>query len=315
MNSRIDADELRQACYGKWAGLYDHFGVDVGTGKHKACPICHGTDRFRCDGLARDGNYICNQCGNGQGFTMLMRFKGWTLPETIKKVSRVVGMVEKVEDKINLVDPGIALRHLYSTSKPLNPSDIASKYLRARGLVLTPKDLRYCPQCYESETKKKIPAMLAVIRDVAGDAISIHRTYLQGTSKADIKSPRKMMPPKKPLAGSAIRLFDPDDSMFEDSKDTLGLVEGIETGMSVAQLFNVATWACLSTSLLESFEPPKNINIRKFVIYADSDNNYSGEKAAYSLANKLYLRDFLVEVVVPETKGFDWNDVLLENLK
>lgn len=303
---RIDIDDLRRDCYGKWAGIYAHFGIEVGTGKHGPCPACpdHGEDRFRCDGLERDGNYFCNQCGPGQGFSLLMKVKGWTFPTCIREVAKVINMVEKVESTEKLVDPAIALRQLYTSSSPLHPSDQAAKYLRGRKLVLTPNNIRFCPSCYESDTKTRIPAMLAVFQNHEGESISIHRTYLNGIQKAKVPAPKKMMSPKKPLAGGAVRLFDPNDQLYRSGK--LGIAEGIENAMAAAQIFQIATWAALSTSLMEAFLPPPDI--KEIIIFGDNDANFAGQKAAYVLANKLFLKDYLVEVKIPN-KG-DWNEEL-----
>jgi len=302
---QIDFEKLKSECCGRWPGIFDHFGVEIGTGKHCPCPSCGGTDRFRFDGFDNNGSYICNQCGAGDGFSLLMKVRGWDFIETIKQVSEVVGMVEISETKEQkVVDPAIALRQLYISSKKLEPGDQVSKYLRSRGLVLTPKDIMFCPECYESDTKKKMPAMIAIIKNKTGDAIGMHRTYLNGNKKAEIPSPKKMMPPKNPLNGCAVRLFDPKDKMFESEK--LGVAEGVETAMAAAQLSGIATWACLSTSLLESFEPPEGI--KEIVIFGDCDANFAGQKSAYILANRLYLKDYLVEVEIP--KSGDYNDEL-----
>jgi len=308
----VDSQEIRNACEGKWSGIFCTLGIDVGTGKHGPCPICSrgekDNDRFRCDGLMTDGKYFCGQCGPGTGFSLIMKVKGWTFPETILEISKVVGMIQKVDVKqIKTVDPGTALRHLYSISRPISPTDAATKYLRNRGLVLTPNDIRFTSQCFEMSTHKRMNAMLAIVRDQTGEGVSIHRTYLNGIEKADIPSPRKMMSPKKPLKGSAVRLFDPHNAMFES--DTLGIAEGIESAMSATQMYSIATWACLSTSLMEAFEPPNN-GIKKIVIFADNDANFAGHKAAYSLAHKLYLNDYLVEVRIPRLG--DFNDDLLK---
>lgn len=301
----IDFEKLKSECHGRWSGIFDYLGVDVGTGKHKPCPSCGGDDRFRFDGALNNGSYICNQCGAGDGFSLLMKVFSWEFTQCIKQVGKAVGMVPENNNKEHKqVDPAIALRHLYTTSHKMVPGDQASKYLMGRGLVLTPNDIMFCPKCYESDTKAKIPAMIAIIKNKSGDAIGMHRTYLNGNKKAEIPSPKKMMPPKSPLNGCAVRLFDPKDKMFESGR--LGVAEGIETAMAATQLSGIATWACLSTSLLESFEPPEGI--KEIVIFGDCDANFSGQKSAYMLANKLYLKDYLVEVEIP--KSGDYNDEL-----
>ncbi|MFH1760309.1 MAG: toprim domain-containing protein, partial [bacterium] len=162
-------------------------------------------------------------------------------------------------------------------------------------IILTPENVRYCPDCYESETKKKYPAMVARLQGADGQPVSIHRTYL-----ADLPVRKKLMPGVKKLNGAAIRLM-------KLAGDTLGISEGIETALSAAQLYSIPVWASIGTALLESWLPPEGI--RKIIIFGDSDANYSGERSAFILANKLYLKDFIVSVEIPDITG-DWNDIL-----
>jgi len=84
----------------------------------------------------------------------------------------------------------------------------------------------------------------ARVQNARGKPISIHRTYLNGSGKAEIQKPKKLMPGTETLSGSAIRLFTPDGKLFE--KDTLGVSEGIETAISASQLFGIATWATIA---------------------------------------------------------------------
>jgi len=304
----VNIDALKLECKGKWEGIFNHFGIDVGR-RHQPCPYCGGEDRFRFDNKFGDGNYFCNQCGAGDGLSLIQKCTGIQFPDLIKRVSGVVGMVE--EKKENTVDDIEArrknLRSLWSKSKKLTGSDPVMNYLMSRKITLTPDDVMFCPQCYESETKKEIPAMVAIFKSKDGQPIGMHRTYLNGPKKADIKNPKKMMPPLENQAGGAVRLLSPG-GMFE--KETLGIAEGIETALSAAQMFMVATWACLSTTLLEKFEPPPNV--RKFVIFSDNDANYSGQKAAYTLAQRLYQKNFIVDVVLPNLS--DFNDELKEGM-
>ena len=48
--------------------------------------------------------------------------------------------------------------------------------------------------------------------------------------------------------------------------------------------------------------------IKKVVIAADNDLSYTGQKSAYILAHKLQMQGKQVEVIIPETKGTDFND-------
>jgi len=307
----IDVERIKAESQGKWLGIYDSLGVDVGTGKHQACPLCGGKDRFRCDNKDGMGEYICNQCGAGNGFSLIMKVFGIEFLDAVKKVSEILGVIDMDNFKPKARnDPKEALNKLWQASQPLSGSDPVSKYLHSRKLVLTPKNVRYCPNCYDTDTKKEYPAMVAMIHNKDGTPVSIHRTYLDGEKKASIESPRKIMPAVEPLQGSAIRLLTPG---IMSECGTVGIAEGIETAIAAAQLFGIATWAVLSTSLMVGFDPPiilYHMGYKHIVVFGDNDVNFAGQKAAYEIANKLYLKDFIVDVYIPDMVG-DWNDYLL----
>ncbi|MCK9220954.1 MAG: hypothetical protein M0P47_13025, partial [Bacteroidales bacterium] len=206
----IDIDRIKHESNGKWYGIFEHYGIDVGTGKHQPCPVCGGTDRFRCDNKSGNGEYICGQCGAGDGISLVQKVTGKQFIEVIKEISEIIGVVEMDKPKpTNNGDAKKMLNDLWKASNPLTGSDPVSKYLHSRKIVLTPENVRYCPECYESDTKTKMPAMIARIQNAEGKPISLHRTYLQGEKKAEIESPKKVMPPTEPISGGAIRLFMP----------------------------------------------------------------------------------------------------------
>jgi len=299
----IDIDRIKAASRGKWMGIFEHFGIDVGTGKHKPCPSCGGQDRFRCDNKGGMGEYICGQCGAGDGISLVQKVTGMQFIEVMKAVGDILGEVDPDPKKTRTEkDPRIALNKVWKSSKPLEPKDPVLSYLRSRKINLEPNNIRFCQQCYEPDTKANLPAMIARIQNREGKPVSLHRTYL-----ADIEKKKKLMPGTEPLSGAAIRLFEPG-GMFE--KDVLGIAEGIETAIAATQLFRIATWATISTSIMVGFKPPKEY--RKFIIFADNDANHAGQKAAHILANKLYLTDCLVTVETPEQIG-DFNDVLVQH--
>jgi putative DNA primase/helicase len=303
----MDIDAIKAAARGKWRGIYEHFGIDVGNGKHGPCPACSNSnpksDRFRYDDKHGNGDYYCNGCGAGDGISLVQKVTGMQFIEVMKTIAEIIGEVDPDPKKTRSEkDPRIALNKVWTSSNPIQPKDPVLSYLRSRKINLEPKNVRYCPSCFEPDTKENLPAMVARIQSKDGKPVSIHRTYL-----ADIDKKKKLMPGTEPLSGSAIRLFEPG-GIFE--KDILGIAEGIETAMSATQLFRIATWATISTSIMVGFKPPKGY--RKFTIFADNDANHAGQKAAHILANKLYLDGYLVKVETPEIVG-DWNDVLIEH--
>ena len=285
--------DIKEETFGRWADLYSHFGVEVGTGEHRACVLCGGVDRFRVDGLEKNGEYLCGQCGAGTGVSLLMKYLSCDFKTVVWRIRAILGTVQKVEPKEKR-DPKPALNEMWKASTPLTGSDPVSKYLHGRGLVLQPENVRYCAECWNGDEKKKIPAMVARVVNIQGKPVSLHRTYLDSHTK-------KLMPGTEKLTKCAIRLFPP-------IKETIGIAEGVESSIAATQITGIPCWAAMSSTILESFEPPEGI--RKIVIFSDVDNNYVGQKAAYALANRLYGKDFIVEVELSPS-GTDWNDELI----
>jgi putative DNA primase/helicase len=297
----IDFKQVKSDCTGKWPGIFSHLGVDVGTGKHRPCPVCGGKDRFRFDDKGGHGTWICNQCGAGDGAALVQKVLGIDYAGAMQQLAGIVGAVDILPAKRKTrkpgTDPRAMLQKVWSESTPMIGSDMATKYLRARGLVYAVQDVRFCPQCYESDNKASMPAMVAMIRNPQGKPVSLHRTYLDGPAKARIKSPKKLMTGTEKLSGCAIRLF--------PATDTVGVAEGIETAIAARQLFDVPVWATISSSIMEGFEPPQGI--RRIIVFADNDANFTGQAAAFKLAKRLYGSDYVVEVRIPESVG-DWAD-------
>ena len=301
----VDINQFKNQTRGKWLSIFDSCGIEIPeNGKHGPCPIeSAGKDRFRCDNKDGSGSWFCNNCGSGDGISLVRQCLGLRFPDTIAKISQITGIPDNTQQKQDY-DPRESLQKLWNASKPLTGSDPVLKYLHGRGIVLTPNNVRYCPECWESDTKKKYPAMIAKFSGIDGNPVSLHRTYLDGKQKADIKSPKKLMKGMSPLSGGAIRLF--------PFTGVLGVAEGIETAISAKQLTDIPCWAAVSSTLLKSFSPPGGV--KKIVIFGDADANCAGQMAAYSLANRLYNKDFVIDVQFPDI-GKDFNDCLREKGK
>lgn len=304
---RIDVQQVKAAARGRWLSIFEILGIEVPAppGAHGPCPVCLGTDRFRLDQDTADGTWFCNQCTPqaGDGISLVRECLGLGFHATLTKISEIVGsgVAQAGVKKESSYDPKEMLNKVWSASVPIAGADPVSKYLHSRGILLTPENVRYCSECYNSDTKAKYPAMVARLMDPEGKPVGLHRTYLADGKKADVKSPKKLMKGVKPLAGSAVRLCKPDNG-------AVGIAEGVETAMAARQVSGVPCWAALNTSLLKTFRPPDGI--RHVVIFGDVDPHFAGHVAAYSLANRLYNMDLLVQVEFPP-EGKDWNDYLI----
>lgn len=134
--------------------------------------------------------------------------------------------------------------------------------------------------------------------------MGIHRTYLTGDGhKAPVESPKKLSKVHD-LAGAAVRLF-------PVSGDTLAIAEGIETALSVHQLYGEPCWSCISAHGMAGFIPPDGVS--RIRIFADRDTNKAGETAAIKLAVALDKKGKAARIFLPEHRyglKADFNDVL-----
>jgi len=282
------------------------FGIDVGDGRHTACPICgtgRNNHRFRFDDKGGKGTWICNQCGAGDGFKLIQEVLKVDFREACEEIAKVLGSVSKcIVDPEPKTTPKI-FRAMLKKSFHTKQGDPVHEYLKGRGLSDLPESLWYCPQCWEYETKTEQQAMLAIFSLQNSEAVTIQRTFIKDGKKMDIDAPRKTMPPLKKMTGGAIRLY-PCES------GTLGVCEGVETAIAVHEMHGCSVWATTSANLLEAFQPPPGI--RRIEVYADNDMTLTGAKSAYVLANRLIVQDKIpASVLIAETRGGDFLDDLI----
>ena len=141
------------------------------------------------------------------------------------------------------------------------------------------------------------------MRDVAGERIAIHRTYLapDGSGKADVPKSRMML---GSVAGGAVRLGEIGTS------GVVGLGEGLETCLSVTQACpTLPVWAALASGNLEQVAlPPESTRV---VILADNDGEGAGLRAAQRAAERFGAEGRRVWIAHPPDAGEDFNDLLL----
>lgn len=298
---------LRDAASGRWRSILTVLGMPERalSGKHGPCPMCGGRDRFRFDDKEGRGTYFCSGCGAGDGVQLAMGITGMGFADVAREIERIVGTAPKSSPKPErtAADKVAVLRRVFKESVPIERGDQACSYLAGRGLALydLPLSIRLHPGMRYLDNGSSLgtfPAMLATVTDSAGRAVSMHRTYLQDDHKAPVPAAKKLMQ-GLPLTGAAIRLTPVSRS--------LGIAEGIETALAAAELFEVPTWSCISTAGIETFDPPEGVE--HIVIFADHDENFAGQAAAYRAAHRLALRGFEVEVCIPPAAG-DWLDEL-----
>ena len=294
---------LADRAKGRWPEILVRLGVgrQFLTGKNGPCPLCGGKDRWRFINRQGDGFWVCNHCGSGDGAGLAMRLLNLDFHQAAKRIEEIVDNVTPLPVKRQ--DPDRQRRlaeNVWRNARPFGPSDPAGMYLARRGITEVPLSLRQAELPYDPDGPLH-PVMVAKVVGPDGYGVNLHRTYLTPDGKKlDVEKPRKMMPGPIPVS-SAVRLGAADE--------TLGICEGIETGLAVQRLFSVPVWATLGDSTLERFEPPDKV--KHLLIFGDNDKSYAGQCAAYSVAKRLAQR-VVVRVFIPPEQGTDWNDVLMK---
>jgi putative DNA primase/helicase len=200
----------------------------------------------------------------------------------------------------------------WKRSCEITADDHAGRYLYDRTRITTfPRCLRYSPDERYTEPGSRPswhPAMVAKVdpSDAAvadGERAALHRTYLDRyAGKAPVAESRKMLGMMP--TGAAVRLMEHDE--------VLGIAEGIETALSASALFNVPCWAALTAGLLQEWSPPPPV--KTVFVFGDNDESNTGQAASYALARRLKTRGLTVSVEIPQTTGWDWNDVHQQSL-
>jgi putative DNA primase/helicase len=176
---------------------------------------------------------------------------------------------------------------------------IAAAYLASRGLAeLAVSDvLRFRPDC-PHPSGGTLPAMMALVSDVAGNPMALHRTYLKpdGTGKADADPPRAGLGAH---AAGAIRLHPVAPEIV--------IGEGIETSASAGRLLGLPAWAAISAGNLAKtlILPPE---VRSVMIAADPDP--PGMRAANAAAERWRAEGRRVHIATPNKPGCDFNNLL-----
>ena len=296
----------KEIFHNRWKGILPHFGLDLKllNGKHGPCPFCGGKDRFRFTDYRGNGEWICNQCGAGDGFEFVKRALGVDYPEAVRRIEPIAANVKEAKPMVQTAkNNSRQLNSIWRATEPVTRGDPVWMYLENRlgPLRAISGHLKYHPELaynHGNEFRTLHPAMVALVTTSDGTTCNLHRTYLtHDGNKAEVPQPKKLCAGAMPK-GSAIRLAAPDGA--------LGIAEGIETALAATELTGIPCWAAVCAHGLETWEPPDGVE--NVTIFGDNDGNFVGQVAAYALARRIAKR-VIVSVLIPYVLC-DWADVL-----
>tara|TARA_R110001599_G_C12275986_1_gene662391 strand:- start:14123 stop:15145 length:1023 start_codon:yes stop_codon:yes gene_type:complete len=323
-----DIKLLKQRLAGKWGSIVLNIEPNMAPaiekkGKHTPCLIHGGKDGFRVmPDFFETGGGICNTCGAfPDGISLIQGLKGWDFKEVIKYLHGYQAINNQSISYSRFL-PNIEVKPNANKQKSIDDvlkntkgfGGVCELYLEKRGLCFKysqlPENLISIDSLLywgEGETSYHCPAMIGVVRNVSGDVVSLHRTYLTKFGyKANVFTPKKLMSPALSggCSGAAVHLYQPTDK--------LAITEGIETALAVRLSTNLPVWAALSSTMMEKVEIP--ISVKEVYVMADKDKSGAGVRSAFKLANRL-MADHIVRVVIPDqeipdnAKSVDWLDV------
>lgn len=287
----------------KWHGiLSQHIDPAILDRKHHPCPMCGGKDRFRFIDHEGSGSWVCNQCTPKprDGMALLMAFTGREFRDLAAEIDEYIGNMpaDKPKPAYDASNRLAAISAGVQRDIRLTP---VWKYLRSRGLNVVPENVGYHPALeywHEGESLGKYPAMVARVQNVDMDRTTFHVTYLDDKgNKAPVPKPRKIL--SSPGSGSGVYLGKILSRMI--------VGEGLESTLAAMQVHSLPGVAAMNATNMARLILP--IEVESVLIVSDADKHYTGQAAAFALAQRLYRVGIAVDVIVPEM-GTDYADIL-----
>ncbi|PHM25805.1 DNA primase [Xenorhabdus budapestensis] len=240
-----------------WSNLLPACGIDIpAKGKHGACPVCGGTDRFHFIDDHHHGNWHCRQCdipNYGDGLDLVAKTEGITILEAAKIVANALALP--------LPKPKPAKEITY----PIQPiaeriAALMAQTISGQSPYLTAKELQYPNQRLLKDGTLLLP-LTTLDKKVTGAQI--------------IKPDGE----KKLVSGSQKKGAFISISELEDHPDTVIITEGYATALTVSQLYKGAVLAALDAGNLLSVAQSvrKRWSDTKIIFAADNDWHHPDE--------------------------------------
>lgn len=282
---------------GHWPQLLPAVGISIdATGRHTACPMCGGKDRFRFDNKEGRGTWLCNQCGAGDGLNLVEKTLSLTPTEAALRIGSLLGELldnpatsQPDEDNNDAARQRAAVQAQTKINAAATQSGNA--YLSAKGwpdvdvLTLQGKPLRVGGITYPPGD------VLVPLTTPDGEVVNIQLINAQGD--------------KRTLKGGQVKgTF---HRFSGKQAAVIWLAEGYATGLTLHRLTGDTVYIALSANnlltLARELQPLHPAATQ--LIAADRDENGTGQRQAEQAAIAVNGR-----VALPPVFG-DWNNVYL----
>ncbi|WP_047679924.1 MULTISPECIES: primase-like DNA-binding domain-containing protein [Xenorhabdus] len=249
---------VKTSAINHWQSLLPACGVDVpAKGKHGACPICGGTDRFHFIDDNHNGDWHCRQCDEpnyGDGLDLVARTNGITIFAAAKLVADVLAL--------SLPEPKPA-KEQFRTVKPITEriAALVATSVMGESQYLTKKGL----QCLNQRLLKD-GSLLLVVQTLDGTITGAQTIKPNGEKRLVTGTQKK---------GSFIPV-----SEITGTPDTFIITEGYATALTVSQLHEGVVLAAIDESNL--FTIAEQVRTQwpdaKIILAADNDWHEPGER-------------------------------------
>ena len=184
-----------EAAKGRWAEIFEYYGLPPITGKHHykgECPVCKARGKYRVDDRDGQGTWIC-VCGSGDGMKLLTLTQSKSFSAICAEVDQLIG---NNYQRINVPANSSAARQRQRViSKFSKLVDLrgtgAAGYLLQRGISKLPAEsIRFCDR--QRHAGRVYQALYALATDDKAELCYLHQTLLDGDRKANIDSAKRL---------------------------------------------------------------------------------------------------------------------------
>jgi putative DNA primase/helicase len=224
----IVSDTVKAAA-GYWPQLLPALGINIhASGRHGACPVGGGKDRFRFDNQDGRGTWHCNQCGAGDGLNLVEKVLDVSTKEAAIRIADMLGVMPTVSKApVNTVDKVAAQFEAAAVSRTDN-AYLLSKGLHSTQALTLAAGLR-CGGISFAAGDLVVP-----LTDETGKAVNIQLISAAGD--------------KRTLPGGQVK--GAYNLAGQPESKTLWLAEGYATGLTVQRLTGQPVFVALSANNL-----------------------------------------------------------------